>query len=118
MKQAFWVPFLPGLCAGAVTAAGIAVIRRHEEWALGNVPYFACFAAGALVSVSFLHIMPEALSLSTPIYLLADYLSMHLFNRFVTAFVCDRPTTREYAVGLVPMMGMGCIPSSTTASTR
>jgi ZIP family zinc transporter len=92
-----------------VTAAGIAVIRRYEQWALGNAPYFACFAAGVLVSVSFLHIAPEALRLSgrAPVYLLVGYLSMHLFNRFVTAFVCDRPATRDYAIGLVPMMGIG-----------
>jgi zinc and cadmium transporter len=58
--------------------------------------------------VSFLHIVPKALSLSerAPLYVLAGYLGMHLFNRFVTAFVCDRPATREYAIGLVPMMGI------------
>jgi zinc transporter ZupT len=108
MEPAFWAPFLASLCAAAVTAAGIAVIRRYEEWALGNAPYFACFAAGVLISVSFLHIAPKALSLSegAPLYLLAGYLSMHLFNRFVTAFVCDRPATRDYAIGLVPMMGI------------
>jgi ZIP family zinc transporter len=32
---------------------------------------------------------------------------MHLFDRFVTVFVCDRPATRDYAIGLVPMMGIG-----------
>ena len=32
---------------------------------------------------------------------------MHLFNRFVTAFVCDRPATKDYAIGLVPMVGIG-----------
>jgi ZIP family zinc transporter len=53
--------------------------------------------------------MPKALSLSerAPLYVLVGYLSMHLFNRFVTAFVCDRPATRDYAIGLVPMMGIG-----------
>lgn len=109
MQPVFWAPFLASLCAAAVTAAGIAVIRRYEQWALGNAPHFACFAAGVLVSVSFLHIVPEAFGLSghAPIYLLAGYLSMHLFNRFVTAFVCDRPATRDYAIGLVPMMGIG-----------
>lgn len=109
MERAFWPPFVASLCAAAVTGAGIGAIRRYEDWALRNASYFACFAAGVLISVSFLHIVPEALGLSrnAPFYVLAGYVFMHLFNRFVTAFVCDRPATRDYALGLVPMLGIG-----------
>jgi zinc transporter ZupT len=32
---------------------------------------------------------------------------MHLFNRFLTAYVCDKPATVEYALGLVPLLGIG-----------
>lgn len=32
---------------------------------------------------------------------------MHVFNRFVTACVCDRPETVDYAIGLVPLIGIG-----------
>jgi zinc transporter ZupT len=33
---------------------------------------------------------------------------MHLFNRFLTAFVCEKdPDKREYAIGIVPMIGIG-----------
>ena len=32
---------------------------------------------------------------------------MHFFNRFVTAQVCDKPTSADYAVGLVAMIGIG-----------
>jgi zinc transporter ZupT len=108
IERAFLAPFLVSLCAAAVTASGIGVIRRYEDWALRNAPYFACFAAGVLITVSFLHIVPQALSLSSqaPLYLLAGYFCMHLFNRFVTAFVCDRPATKDYAIGLIPMMGI------------
>jgi zinc and cadmium transporter len=109
MEQPFWPPFFASLCAAAVTMAGIIAIRRYEEWALRNASYFACFAAGVLVSVSFLHIAPKAIALSTqaPFFILSGYLSMYLFNRFVTAFVCDRPATKDYALGLVPMLGIG-----------
>jgi zinc and cadmium transporter len=52
---------------------------------------------------------PKSLGLSqhAPFYLLVGYLFMHLFNRFITAFVCDRPATKDYALGLVPMVGIG-----------
>jgi zinc and cadmium transporter len=109
MGQTWWLPFLASLCAATVTITGIVAIRRYEEWALRNASYFACFAAGVLVSVSFLHIVPKALALSpsAPIFILVGYLFMHLFNRFITAFVCDRPATKDYALGIVPMLGIG-----------
>jgi zinc transporter ZupT len=109
MEQAFWAPFVASLCAAAVTGAGIGAIRRYEDWALRNASYFACFAAGVLISVSLLHIVPEAIALSqqAPFFILAGYLFMYLFNRSITAFVCDRPATKDYALGLVPMVGIG-----------
>jgi zinc and cadmium transporter len=109
MEQAFWPPVIASLCAAAVTMAGIIAIRRCENWALHNASYFACFAAGVLISVSFLHIVPKSIALSTtaPLFILAGYLFMHLFNRFLTAFVCDRPATQDYALGLVPTLGIG-----------
>jgi zinc and cadmium transporter len=108
MESAFWAPFLASLCAAVITTLGIGAIRRYGDWARRNSVYFACFAAGVLISVSFLHIIPTALSLSAraPFYLLGGYLFMHLFNRFLTAFVCDRPATRDYAIGIVPMVGI------------
>lgn len=109
MDRAFWPPFIASLCAAAVTGAGIGAIRRYEDWALRNAAYFGCFAAGVLISVAILHLVPEALALNSraPFYILAGYLVMHLFNRFLTAFVCDRPATKDYALGLVPMLGIG-----------
>jgi ZIP family zinc transporter len=109
MERTFFAPFAASVCAALITSLGIGAIRRYGDWATRNSPYFACFAAGVLITVSFLHIVPKSLSLSpqAPLYLLGGYLFMHLFNRFVTAFVCDRPATRDYAIGLVPMLGIG-----------
>jgi zinc and cadmium transporter len=109
MEQTLWPPLIASLCAAMVTTAGIVAIRRYQDWALRNASYFASFAAGVLISVSFLHIVPKAIAISTtaPIFILTGYLFMHLFNRFVTAFVCDRPATKDYALGLVPMLGIG-----------
>ncbi len=109
MDGHFLIAFSASVLAAIVTTAGIFVIRNFEEWGKRNSTYFACFAAGVLISVSFLHLIPKSLELNAeaPVYLLAGYLFMHFFNRFITAFVCDRPTTAEYAIGLVPMLGIG-----------
>lgn len=94
---------------GELTTAGLIIIRRYEAWGRANTYYFACFAAGFLVAVSFLHLVPEALSLvaSTPAYLIAGYFFMHVVNWFVTSFVCDKPEMADYALGLVPLLGIG-----------
>ena len=109
MDTDFWIAFLASLLAAAVTTAGLYVIRRFEDWGRNNMTYFICFAAGVLISVSFLHIIPKAfeMSHSAPVFLLIGYLAMYFFNRFITAFVCDKPTTADYAIGLVPMLGIG-----------
>lgn len=109
MEQNFWTAFAASLAAGAVTTSGIFAIRRFEGWARQNITYFACFAAGVLIAVSFLHIIPTSLAMSpqAPMYLFAGYLFMVIFNRFLTAYVCDKPETAEYALGLVPLIGIG-----------
>lgn len=109
METHFWTAFAASLLAAAVTTAGLVVIRRYEAWGRANTTYFACFAAGVLISVSFLHIIPVALEAAdeAPVYLLAGYLLMHLLNRFLMAFVCDKPEREDYAIGLVPLLGIG-----------
>lgn len=109
MEHDFWMAFAASLVAGAVTTGGIFVIRRFESWARDNATYFACFAAGVLIAVSFLHIVPRSFAMNpqAPVYLFAGYLFMHVFNRFVTAQVCDRPARADYALGVVPLLGIG-----------
>lgn len=109
MQQSFWIAFAASLIAAIVTTSGILAIRHFEGWARRNVTYFACFAAGVLIAVSFLHIVPTSFAMNpqAPMYLLAGYLFMLVFNRFLTAYVCDKPETAEYALGLVPLFGIG-----------
>jgi len=109
MESHFWISVGASLIAAAVTTTGLFVIRRYANWGRTNTAYFACFAAGVLVSVSFLHIVPsaQAMTPAAPLFLLSGYLVMHVLIRFLTAFVCDRQETRDYAIGLVPLIGIG-----------
>ena len=109
MENTFWTAFGASSLAALVTSAGIYVIRRFEQWGRKNTIYFICFAAGVLISVSFLHIIPKAFSMNSdaPFYLLGGYLSLHLSNRFINAFVCDKASDAQYGIGLVPMLGIG-----------
>jgi len=109
IENSFEIAFGASLLAAAITTGGILTIRQFEIWAKKNTTYFVCFAAGVLISVSFLHIVPKSFSMSTnaPAYLFAGYMLMHLLNRFLTAYVCDKPQSADYALGLVPLFGIG-----------
>lgn len=109
MSGHFLIALLASTIAALVTTAGIFVIRRFEAWGRANSSYFVSFAAGILITVSILHIVPKSITMqaAAPGLVLAGYMVMYLFNRFVTGYVCDRPETANYAVGLVPLLGIG-----------
>jgi len=109
VEERFWIALTASGLAAAVTSTGIFTIRRCEKWAQQNSTYFVCFAAGVLIAASFLHIIPKAFSMNprAPIYLLAGYILLHLFNRFITAYVCEKDPESQLAIGLVPMLGIG-----------
>ena len=110
MQAYFLSSFLASLLAALVTTTGIFVIRWFEDWGFRQVIYFSSFAAGVLISVSFLHIVPRAFTMNpifSPAYLLAGYLFMHVLNRFITSYVCHEPLRKDYAIGLIPMLGIG-----------
>jgi len=109
MGNSFWTAFVASMLAALVTSIGIHVIRRFMDWGRRHTIYFICFAAGVLISVSILHIIPKALAMNphAPFYTLAGYFGLHLFNRFINAFVCDKEPNTHYAIGLVPMIGIG-----------
>jgi len=110
MENTFWAALATSSAAAIVTSAGIYTIRRFSDWGRRNITYFMCFAAGVLISASFLHIIPTSFSMNpnASIYLLSGFFGLHLFNRFVTAFVCDKDAEKaEYAIGIVPMIGIG-----------
>jgi len=109
MENTFWTALGASSLAAIVTTIGIYVIRRFERWGRKNTIYFICFAAGVLISVSFMHIIPKAFSMNAnaSFYLFAGYISLHLFNRFINAFVCDKSSDERYWIGLVPMLGIG-----------
>ena len=110
MQNTFWTALGTSLMAALVTSLGIYTIRRFAGWGQRNTAYFMCFAAGVLIAASFLHIIPKAFAMNAqaPTWLLVGFLGLHLFNRFLTAFVCERdPYKKGYAIGIVPMLGIG-----------
>jgi zinc and cadmium transporter len=55
-----------------VTMIGIYVMSKYERWGVEHSTYFMGFAAGVLVSVSFMHIIPKSFQMNdaAPVFLL------------------------------------------------
>jgi zinc and cadmium transporter len=73
------------------------------------VAYFMAFAAGVLISVSFIHIIPKSFTLndSAPVYLLAGFMGLYLSSRFLNAYVCHEYGCTDMTIGIIPMLGIG-----------
>lgn len=100
---------LASILACVVTTIGIYIIVKYEKWGNENIVYFMSFAAGVLISVSFVHIIPKSFGMNdaAPIYLLAGYMGLYLSNRFITAFVCNQRECTNLSIGIIPMIGIG-----------
>jgi zinc and cadmium transporter len=95
--------------ACVVTTLGIYVISKYEKWGREHSAYFMSFAAGVLISVSFMHIIPKSFQMNSgaPASLLAGFLAIYLSNRLLNLYLCHEYERADYAVGIIPMLGIG-----------
>jgi len=101
--------FIAGSAACAATTAGIYTISRFEEksrlWSL----YFVSFAAGVLIGVSFLHLIPKALSMHhTPgRYFLTGFIILYVMEQLTGDDEKNSSAGEDPAIGLLAVIGMG-----------
>jgi len=109
ISNTFIAVMLSSSLACAVTTIGIYVIGKYEAWGRQNIVYFMSFAAGVLVSVSFIHIIPRSFEMNdgAPVYLLGGFLAFYLFNRFLNLYICHEYQCETYSTGIIPMLGIG-----------
>jgi len=109
LTPVFTSVLLASFLACAVTTTGIYIIGKYEKWANRNIAYFICFAAGVLISVPFLHIIPKSIEMNVnaPAFLLAGFMLLYIINRFIRIFICHEHEHANFAIGIIPMIGIG-----------
>jgi len=109
MINIFWLTLSAGILACIVTTIGIYVINKFARWGKKNIVYFMSFAAGVLISVSFMHIIPESFEMNkhAPIFLLVGFLFLYIVNRFLRMFVCGEKKCTNKIHGIIPVLGIG-----------
>jgi len=105
----FAAVILTSFLACGVTTIGIYVISKYERWGREHSAYFMSFAAGVLISVSFMHIIPRSFEMNStaPAFLLVGFLVIYLSNRLLNLYVCHEYECMDYTMGLIPMLGIG-----------
>ncbi len=109
LTSTFGSVLLASSLACFVTTIGIYTIAKYEQWGNQNVVYFMSFAAGVLISVSFIHIIPKSFEMNAtaPIYLLVGFMGLYIFNRFLNILFCHNREYTNLSIGIIPMSGIG-----------
>lgn len=94
------------------TTIGIFIIWKYKEWGKRNVVYFMSFAAGLLIAVSLLHIIPESFELnsSASLFLLIGFLSLHIYDRILDnhgPIKQEMESNHYYSLGIITAWGIG-----------
>ena len=98
---------MAGAAACAVTTVGILAVLWFEKAAHRYAAYFVSFAAGVLITVAFLHLVPHALKMgAAPGFVLAGLLGLYLLDRLADGSH-DDPGRQRPDTGLVPLVGIG-----------
>ena len=107
----FWTVMAASSLACVVTTIGIVAISRRGQWAKERSAHFMSFAAGVLISVSFMHIIPRSFEMNprAPTFLLIGFLGIYLTNRLVRLYVCQERECEpiDTTIGVIPMLGIG-----------
>ena len=109
MSGTFGLVILASFLACIVTSIGIYSISHYEKWGNRNAVYFMSFAAGVLISVSFIHIIPKSFNMNgtAPVYLLVGFMGLYVFHRLINTMVCQDRENSDLSLGIIPMVGIG-----------
>lgn len=93
------------ILAAVVNGLGILAILRYTPWAEKAKPYFMCFAAGMLVSVPLMLVLPRAIQAN--FYAGFAALIGFLFMFFSNELVKHHTKEKELAFGVTAAEGIG-----------
>lgn len=83
MMSSLQAPLFFGLTAAFITSLGLLAVALRADWSARNADLFGLAAGGMLVTLTLLHIAPEAFELteSAPGFILAGFLGGLLLNQ-------------------------------------
>jgi zinc and cadmium transporter len=92
-----------------MTMAGILAVRMREKWVQQHRAMLTAFAAGILLSIAFLHLIPDAFEEGAgqaTAGLFAGFLAFYLVGR-ILAWATSGSNGTQYRLGLVAVIAIG-----------
>ncbi|MEL6955400.1 MAG: ZIP family metal transporter [Pseudomonadota bacterium] len=88
-------PLFFGLFAAFVTSLGLIVVALRADWSARNADLFALAAGGMLVTLTLLHIAPEAFERTSqaPVFILAGFLGGLLLSQATRLLTAGSPSS-------------------------
>ena len=108
MLDSIQAPLFFGLIAAFVTTIGLLTVALRRDWSERYADLFGLTAAGMLITLAFLHILPEAFSLTThaPVWLTAGFFGGLVLNFLVHTILPDREVTMLPREAITPILAI------------
>ena len=108
MWSSLQAPLFFGLIAAFCTTVGLVLVAQRAPWSERNAALFGLAAAGMLTTLAFLHIIPEAFSLSTmaPVWLATGFFGGLLLNNAVKALFPEKPGAANRHEAVTPIVAI------------
>ena len=107
--QIFVSALSASLTACVITTSGILIISRYEDHARQYSIYFMAFAAGILISVPLMHIIPKSFHMAgkgSGQFVLIGFIGLFLVNYFLNSHGKES-SNQEHALGFLSIIGIG-----------
>lgn len=107
MPLSLQAPLLFGLLAAAITSAGLIAVALRSEWTVRQSGLFSLAAGGMLISLTLLHILPEAIYMSAraPLFLLGGFFGGLLLSSGTQMLFPEKSGGR--AMAFTPLLAIG-----------
>lgn len=107
MPLSLQAPLLFGLIAALVTSAGLVAVAVRSDWTVRQSGLFSLAAGGMLISLTLLHIAPEAIRMSAraPFFMLTGFFGGLLLTSGINAVFPEKAGGR--ALALTPLLAVG-----------
>ena len=108
MFAALQAPFLFGLIAASVTTFGLFMMALRGDWSERHSGLFALAAAGLLITMAFVHLVPEAFLLSATAsnWLVAGFFGGLVLNYLVRTLFPEREGSIVPAEAITPIVAI------------
>ncbi len=98
-----------GAVAGSATLMGIGLVLKWEKWVSARAVFFISFAAGMLLAVAFLHLLPEAQAQNPRalLYTLLTFLLFYALEHSLMIHACQEGDCPQHPMGWLAFWGIG-----------